>query len=98
MHFIGFALLELVKATGKSDVVETARTYDVVIYDKFGNIIKKNMKLNDIERDWCKVRKTDLNHALMIGCDVRLISKEYFEEQLAEWKALVGEAHAKSAS
>jgi hypothetical protein len=82
MKFVGFALLELVKATGQTDV-ETARTYD-----KHGNIVKKNMKLNEIERDWCKVRKTQYSHAVMLGSQVKLLFGEQFQEQLIEWKTL----------
>lgn len=83
--FIGFALLELNKATGTNDL-ETARTYDITVYNKFGHIIKTNLKLNEIERDWCKVRKTGLSHAEMCGSDVRLLTAEQFKERLIEWE------------
>lgn len=84
MKFLGFALIELNKATGSTDV-ETARTYDVTVYDKFGRVSKSNKKLNEIEQDWGKLRMTDLRHAVLDGSEARMLSEEEFDELLIEW-------------
>lgn len=87
--FIGFALFELVKATGDSDV-RTARTYDVVTYDKFGRVKKENLKLSEIEREWGKFRRTGDVFGIMVGSDVRILSAEEFETYRSKWLEQAG--------
>lgn len=84
MKFLGFALLELNKATGISDA-ETARTYDITEYTKFGQVKKSNAKLNSIETNWGKLRMRSHRHAVMHGSEVTLISEEEFNDYLNRW-------------
>lgn len=89
MKFIGFALIEMQRATGTEDV-ETARSYDCVIYDKFGRVEKVNLKLGQIERDWGRMRMTENSRwAILEGSDVRMLTFDEFAAQLARWDAKV---------
>lgn len=84
MKFIGFALLEMTKATGTEDI-RTARTYDITVYDKFGRVQNENLKLNEIEREWGKMRMTGDRFAVLDGSTVSVLSAEEFEAKKLEW-------------
>lgn len=85
--FLGFALMELTRATGDRNDLKTARTYDVTIYNKFGEVLTNNLKLSEIERDWGHFRRTGDSYGIMDGSTVRVISEDEFMTKLAEWKA-----------
>ncbi len=80
--FKGYTLIKLNKAVGNPNV-ETICDYDVTIVDVLGRKQDKVVKLNQIERDFGKLRMNGNRCAKLAGGEVTVISEQEFERLAA---------------
>jgi hypothetical protein len=84
LKFKGFSLIKLVKAINWRKELDTlGYSYEVIIHDAFGRVKITEMKLNEIEKDWCKLRMTGDRFAISISGTVKSISEEEYNKHLA---------------
>ncbi len=83
LKYHGYALIALTKAVGEGTMGAEPFSYEVTIYDKFGRVRHTELKTQEIDHDWCKLRMTGDKFAQLVGSVCRPIT----EEEWAELKA-----------
>jgi len=80
LNFKGFSLIRLTRAIDESTPGGQAFAYEVTIHDHFGRVKFTELKVHEVDRDWCKLRMEGERFAMMVsGVCKPITEQEYLQ-------------------